>query len=73
MAVPLRADFDAVGVRCWARRRARTDHRRGGFWRWRRFMREPVGRRRCEDWRGDRLQIVRDWVLKFKRRWSGGS
>ena len=26
--------------------RARTDHRRGGFWRWRRFMREPVGRRR---------------------------
>ena len=44
--------------------RARTDHRRGGFWRWRRFMR---GASRTEVARigGVTLQIVRDWVLKF--------
>src|ERR1700722_10447409 len=45
MAVPLRADFDAVGVRCWARK-SKDGPQARRFWRWRRFMREPVGRRR---------------------------
>ena len=72
MAVPLRADFDAVGVRCWARKSNATDHRRGGFWRWRRFMREPVGRRRPGlAW--VRLPDRSRLGAQVQRRWSGGS
>ena len=44
MAVPLRADFDAVGVRCWARKskdgpQARVASGAGGELRWRQLDR----------------------------------
>ena len=66
MAVPLRADFDAVGVRCWARKskdgpQARRLLALAAIY-------EGASRRRayCRVyWQGEAYQIVRDWVLKF--------
>ena len=63
MAVPLRADFDAVGVRCWARKskdgpQARRLLALAAIY-------EGASRTEAARIGGVRLQIVRDWVLKF--------
>jgi len=63
MAVPLRADFDAVGVRCWARKskdgpQARRLLALAAIY-------EGASRTEAARIGGVTLQIVRDWVLKF--------
>jgi Transposase and inactivated derivatives len=63
MAVPLRADFDAVGVRCWARKskdgpQARRLLALAAIY-------EGASRTEAARIGGVTLQVVRDWVLKF--------
>ena len=63
MAVPLRADFDAVGVRWWARKskdgpQARRLLALAAIY-------EGASRTEAARIGGVTLQIVRDWVLKF--------
>ena len=63
MAVPLRADFDAVGVRCWARKskdgpQARRLLALAAIY-------EGASRTEAARIGGVTLPIVRDWVLKF--------
>ena len=72
MAVPLRADFDAVGVRCWARKskdgpQARQLPGAGGD-----FMREPVGtEEKPQDWQDEELGSesgqVDKWIFCLRR------
>ena len=71
MAVPLRADFDAVGVRCWARKskdgpQARRLLALAAIY-------EGASRTEAARIGGVRLQIVRDWVLKFNADGPAGS
>ena len=70
MAVPLRADFDAVGVRCWARKskdgpQARRLLALAAIY-------EGASRTEAARIGGVTLQIVRDWVLKFNADGSAG-
>ena len=63
MAVPLRADFDAVGVRCWARKskdgpQARRLLALAAIY-------EGASRTEAARIGGVTLQIVRDWVPKL--------
>ena len=62
MAVPLRADFDAVGVRCWARKSKDGPQARRLL-----ALAATYGAqsdRGGQDWRGDASDRSR-WVLKF--------
>ena len=65
MAVPLRADFDAVGVRCWARKSKDGPQARRLLALAAIYEGASPGRRRPGLAGGEKLQIVRDWVLKF--------
>ena len=72
MAVPLRADFDAVGVRCWARKSKGRDHRRGGFSALAAIYEGASRTGGGQDWRGDASDRSR-LGAQVQRRWSGGS
>ena len=71
MAIALRSDFDAVAVRSWARKskdgpQARRLLTLGVIY-------EGTSRTEAAKIGGVTLQIVRDWVVKIQRRWSGGT
>ena len=59
MAVPLRADFDVLLACVVGQGRARTDHRRGGFWALAAIY-EGASRTEAARIGGVTLQIVRD-------------
>ena len=70
MPIPLRADFDAAAVRMWARKSKDGPQTR-------RLLAlaaiyDGASRTDAANIAGVTLQIVRDWVVKFNARRSGG-
>ena len=63
MAIALRSDFDAVAVRCWAKKS--KDGPQARLLLTLAVIYEGTSRTEAAKIGGVRLQIVRDWVVKF--------